>query len=347
MNAARLLIRGAVLAVILSAPAFPCTTFVMEGPEGPVVGKNYDWTADAGQVLVNPRGLEKRAGGAGSHAWTARYGSVTFNQYGRERPSGGINEAGLVIEVMWLEEAEYPEEDGRAALSPLAWIQYNLDVSATVNEVIASDRVVRIGQGGAPLHFLAADRSGAAATIEFLEGRMVAHTGKDLPWPVLTNDTYDRSLARLGEAPKAVGPEAFPGPGSLERFCRASLRSGEGGGPQEAFGILDDCAMEEYNAWRIVYDVAGGTIRFRTRSAPQVRSINLSRIDFDCSAPVLMVDMGGSEQGDVTDKLVPWTAEANYALMKRSFAETSFTKDVPDSTIRRLAERPAALQCAE
>jgi penicillin V acylase-like amidase (Ntn superfamily) len=28
---------------------------------------------------------------------------VTFNQYGRNFPSGGMNEAGLVIELMWLE----------------------------------------------------------------------------------------------------------------------------------------------------------------------------------------------------------------------------------------------------
>lgn len=340
-------IAAPLLATLSVPPAFPCTTFVMKGPEGPVIGKNYDWGVDEGQVIVNPRGLEKRAGGDGSFGWTARHGSVTFNQYGRERPSGGINEGGLVIEVMWLEETEYPADDDRARLSPLAWVQYNLDRSATVAEVIASDKVIRIGRGGAPLHFFAADASGAAATIEFLEGKMIAHTGKDLPWPVLTNDTYDRSLAKLEEAPKAAAPEAFPGPGSLERFCRASLRSKGGGGPEEAQGILDDCAMEEYNAWRIVYDVANGIVRFRTRSAPRVRSIDVKKLDFDCTAPVLLVDMNGAEEGDVTGAFEPWTAEANYALMKKSFAGTSFLADVPDSTIRVMAERPAAIDCAD
>jgi Penicillin V acylase and related amidases len=43
--------------------------------------------------------------------WISKYGSITFNQSGREFPHGGINEKGLVIEQMWLDEAAYPEMD--------------------------------------------------------------------------------------------------------------------------------------------------------------------------------------------------------------------------------------------
>jgi penicillin V acylase-like amidase (Ntn superfamily) len=39
--------------------------------------------------------------------WVSRYGSVTFNQYGCENPTGGMNEAGLVVEQMWLDESAY------------------------------------------------------------------------------------------------------------------------------------------------------------------------------------------------------------------------------------------------
>jgi len=60
-------------------------------------------------VLVNKRGTKKisqlRPQGA---AWTAAYGSVTFNQFGRDNPMTGINEKGLMVSAMWLDETRYP-----------------------------------------------------------------------------------------------------------------------------------------------------------------------------------------------------------------------------------------------
>ena len=96
--------------------------------------------------------------------WISRYGSISFNQNGREFPYGGMNQAGLVIEQMMHEneDAKYPALDDRFGLAELQWIQYQLDVSASVADVIASDRTVRISfTSVAPLHFLAADAGGA------------------------------------------------------------------------------------------------------------------------------------------------------------------------------------------
>ena len=83
-----------------------CSTFVIEDGTRRVFGKNYDWDVADGLVIVNKRGMAKRAliaGPAGTEAaaeWVSRYGSVTFNQYGRELPCGGMNEAGLVMPVL-------------------------------------------------------------------------------------------------------------------------------------------------------------------------------------------------------------------------------------------------------
>ena len=81
---------------------------------------------------------------------------------------GGLNQAGVVIELMWLDDTEYPARDQRSPLTVLEWIQYQLDTAASVADVIASDARVRI-QGQTPLHYLVGDRSGGTATIEFLE----------------------------------------------------------------------------------------------------------------------------------------------------------------------------------
>jgi penicillin V acylase-like amidase (Ntn superfamily) len=102
------------------------------------------------------------------------YGSVTFNQCGREFPHGGMNEAGLVVELMWFDGTRYPPRDGRQAVSELSWIQYMLDTCATTAEVVDMAARVRIA-GSVPIHFLVADRSGASASIEFIDGKLASH----------------------------------------------------------------------------------------------------------------------------------------------------------------------------
>src|SRR5438067_1938354 len=103
----------AVLAFI-PRPTRACTTFLV----GDTVGKCYDWNMGQGLVLLNPRGLDKSAMPMSPTdrpaRWHADHASLTFNQYGREMPNGGINEAGLVVEVMWLDETRLPPPDARA-----------------------------------------------------------------------------------------------------------------------------------------------------------------------------------------------------------------------------------------
>ena len=112
-------------------------------------------------------------------SWVSQYGSITFNQYGKEFPTGGMNEKGLVVELMWLDETKYPAADNRPAVGVLQWIQYQLDNCATIEDVIATDKKLRIAStGNPPLHYLVADANGRAATIEFLEGKMVIHQGQ-------------------------------------------------------------------------------------------------------------------------------------------------------------------------
>ena len=39
----------------------------------------------------------------------------------------GINEKGLMVSQMWLDETKYPPADTRPVIGILEWIQYNLD----------------------------------------------------------------------------------------------------------------------------------------------------------------------------------------------------------------------------
>lgn len=331
----------------LPAPSRACTTFCFE--EALVFGKNYDWNVDDGLVIVNQRGVAKRAFVESRPLeWTSRYGSVTFNQYGREFPSGGINEKGLVIELMWLDDTEYPAPDARGALPTLQWIQYQLDNAATVDDVIASDRTTRIQGASAKIHFLVADAAGSTAAVEYLDGKMVTHRGKSMPYRALTNDTYERSAAYARSFNRVTREISTS---SLDRFAVAAHAAEAGpaaGVPpvDAAFEVLSRVAQGEYTQWSIVYDIRAMRVHFRTHAHPTVRWIDLAKLDFDCATPVRMLDMSATLAGDVTARLEDYSRDANRALIGAAYAKTEFLRNVPAARLDALASFPDGSRCA-
>ncbi len=340
------------IVICLSATrAFACTTFCLKNKGEILFGKNYDWMVGDGLVFVNKRGVSKSASLEGTNParWVSRYGSVTFNQYGRENPSGGLNEAGLVIELMWLDETQYPAEDSRPALDVLEWIQYQLDTSATVAEVIANSEKVRISSL-VRLHYLVNDKAGNSATIEFLNGKMVAHHGEALPFSTLTNDTYEKSL----NYSKTTAVERARGNGSLERFARAARKADEFGKTDRAeaqainyaFEILNNVAQGNYTQWRIVYDQKRHKIHFQTLQSPQIKTIDATAFDYACGTTVKVFDMNAKAAGDVTAKFTDYTRKANRDLIERSFNGTDFLRYLPSVVRDQLASYPEEFVCA-
>jgi choloylglycine hydrolase len=333
----------------------PCTTFCFLHKGDWVYGRNYDWDIEHCLITVNKRGVSKYALTENNPLkWVSKYGSVTFNQYGREFPLGGMNEAGLVIECMWLSFTEYPHIDSRSELRELQWIQYHLDTSSTVAEVIASDKKVRISpKNNQPLHFLVCDRNQQAATIEFLNGQMKAHTKQDLPVSALTNNTYEYSkdlfkLCKGDEANSSFETANY----SLKRFIWAAKgvrnwKSGATPSPVNyAFSILEKTSVNR-TMFRIVYDVKSSVIHFRSKSNPAIRQINLNAFDFSCKTPVKILDITKGNQGDVTSLFSDYTFEANKELIFKSMKETSVTKNTPDSVLYMMAKFPETLKCNE
>ncbi len=340
---------AALIAFGLTAPSHACTTFCLRDNGRILFGKNYDWNIGEGLLVVNQRGVARTADIPNDRkaSWVSRYGSVTFNQYGRDFPSGGMNEAGLVIELMMLDGSRYPAPDQRPAVDILQWIQYNLDSHATVAEVLAADQKVRIADD-VPLHYLVADRKGQVATVEFLNGRLVAHTGESLPVAALTNSTYVESeKARQQAKERNVEPQ---GPGSLARFVRAAERvttfdGAKGDAVEYAFATLDQVAQGAYTQWSIVYEIDRARVHFRTRDHRPVRSLSLKDLSFECGQPVRVLRLDAKVQGDVAQKLVPYTRQINYDLVHASFSKTSFLTSVPDAELQRLAAYPEAAAC--
>lgn len=336
---------------------FPCTTFCLKSDTELLFGRNYDWNIGYGIIFVNKKGVMKSAATKHESAaqWISKYGSVTFNQFGREFPTGGINESGLVVELMWLEGTEYPSKDDRPEVGGiLQWIQYQLDNFSTVEDVINSDKLIRIPQRAVPVHFLITDSKGNTATIEFLNGKLISHNGKDLRYGVLTNDTYESSSDYYERFLKSGDDSRLQSENnSLNRFAKtcSMINNLESSGKQPtvdyAFDILDEVSQNESTKWSIVYDINKKKIFYKTNSNPLIRNIDMSLIDFECSKPVLMIDIGAGKNENVNRYFEFYEYSANRKLIEDSYDNVDFLKHIPDDERDITASYPEKLTCTD
>lgn len=326
---------GIFLLLLLAATSYACTTFC----SGPLFGKNYDWSIGNGLVIVNPRGLAKISASGHPAQWTSKYGSVTFNQFGREFPNGGMNEAGLVVELMWLEGTKYPAPDKRPTVGTLEWIQYQLDNSRSVEEVLQKAETIRI-ESDVPLHFLVGDARGNCTTVEFLNGQLVAHKGADFPVHALTNDTYDASLQAWKDKSAASS--------SVERFVTAGKMisaSQKSNNVEYAFSVLDRVTQPNFTKWSIVYDRSKLRIYFKTEENRATRSFDFSDFDFSCSGSTKIVDINSADRGNIASRFVNYTPAANQNLVFTSYKKVPFLASVPETELQELARHGDAARC--
>lgn len=335
------------------SPEEHCSALVIDNEGAGIFGANFDhtWT-DEGLVFVNKRGVVKSStnGGVGTGRayWTSRYASVTFNLVGFGYPWGGMNEAGLSISTMSLAETQQPPPDDRPVLDNGEWVQYILDTCATVDDVIATDADVRIVTVD---HYLVGDRFGDAATIEFLGGRMVVHSGPDLPVAALTNNTYD-DLITVWEWLRDGG--SYSGlTSSFRRFCLVADRV-VGFQPTTvaeaiayAFDTLHMVRGERFSSsptnWRLVFDTENLRAYFLTIRNNKVRWVDLNSQQLRCGTPVQMMDIHDGGGGDVAGEMIDY----NHALNRVHFERflSTWGINLPPESITWLLNHMEGFEC--
>jgi penicillin V acylase-like amidase (Ntn superfamily) len=231
----------AISALVFVAPATrtgtACTRTLYVGDDGLVItGRNMDWKEDmASNLWIFPAGMN-RDGVAGPQSlrWTSKFGSVVVSGY-EAGSTDGMNEKGLVANLLYLAESDYPQSDpSRPDLSISTWLQFVLDNYATVNEVVTGLEAEPFNilaptlPNGAPavLHLSVSDATGDSAIFEYVGGKLQIHHGKQ--YAVMTNSpVYDEQIA-LNEYWKGIGGLTFlPGTNrAADRFARASFLLG-------------------------------------------------------------------------------------------------------------------------
>ena len=306
--------------LVISFDAKPCTAFVVRKDNSQFLAKNFDWFSGSGYMILNRRGIEKYAFGPDSLkiTWVSRYESLTFNHMGVDFPLGGMNEKGLVIEELNAPPDEGTEEITRA-LNELQWIQYQLDNFSTVNQVIKSISDIRIRNDLFCLHYLVFDRAGNTAVIEIINGRLIYYKGKEIKYPVLSNNLYENLLKYLtnfkgfgGNLPILNHRDSQSRFVTVVNILENNLPVNIGS--YFAFAVLDSVRQDD-TRWSIVYDNINGIIYFKKSRTGPITKFIFSNFGNTDSAIPYFIDLDAGKIQSSASQI--FTKTVNMRLYKR------------------------------
>lgn len=316
-----------------------CSTFMLHHGLELIAGHNLDANAlIPGVIVINKRDVYKEGVTwkelsssekdiCSKPNWTSKYGSVTFNPVGRDFPDGGMNEEGLFIWEMSLNETRFIEDKSKPKLFMMQWMQYQLDNHRSVAEVLKSASEIALDGWG--WHFFTADRNGNCASIEFLDGKLVVHAGDNMPVTALCNDQYLLEMKGLkefkgfgGEKPVEMEKRYIP------RFVHAAhmIKNYDPviSGNIVLYGLDILKQLERGGTqWSVICDLKNLHVYLRTSVAREIRHFSLESFDLSCNTPVKMIDIHAHLSGDITNDFVDYTPETNRKFVKMSIDATS------------------------
>ena len=315
----------AAIGTILSASSHACTRVVYKGPNATVItARSMDWKSEIDpNIWIFPRGMRRNgAVGPKSVEWTSKYGSVITSAWDMAT-TDGMNEKGLVANILWLAESEYPKFDPAGdtpGISISLWAQYLLDNFATVSEAvdymasepfaIVSDYIPGTSKF-TTLHLSISDAGGDCAIFEYIDGKQVIH--HDPSYVVMTNSPSFEQQLTLDTYWKYIpGTMVLPGTNrATDRFVRASyyidaipktddIRTAVA----SVFSVIRNCSVpfgisseSEPNIsstrWRSLSDQKRRVYYFETTLTPDIFWVDLTDFDLGENAPVMKLDLAG------------------------------------------------------
>ena len=289
-------------------PVEACTRAVYIGPDQMVItGRTMDWKEDImTNIYVFPRGIQRAGHNKDKTVnWTAKYGSVIATGYDIGT-CDGMNEKGLVASLLFLPESIYSlPGDTRPAMGISIWTQYVLDNFATVREAVDELKketfridAPRMPNGGpeSTLHLAITDETGNTAVLEYLDGKLRIHEGKE--YRVMTNRASDRfvrasfyihAIPQTADAKIAV-------PSVLSVMRNVSV----------PFGInTPEKPYISSTRWRSVSDQKNKVYYFESTLTPNMFWLDLKKIDFSPKAGIkkLSLTKGEIYAGDAVKDL--------------------------------------------
>jgi len=278
-----------------------CSAFVLQNQEARIIGKNFDWIDGSDYLLINPRNETKYALPTQSDknplTWLSLYGSVTFNQHGKNQPYGGMNEKGLIVEMLWLEQTAYPTSVNAAQyLNELELIQLLLDRCQNVAEVELQMAVLNIFPLKGKIHYLISDAEGNSALVDFLNGRVYWQKSTAGQCVAITNnaDYYARAYYQRNPKTKKMRTrQSLPRFVLLNNEIKSWQKNGEKSAEKQGKTMLKkaELAYGKFRTrWSAIYDGKANTLQFRHDEGKIWHKIILAELDF--TGKLLAVGLG-------------------------------------------------------
>ncbi len=247
-----------------SNPAWTCSLFAALGdPVNRLYGRNFDWRYSPVLLLFIDR---PAAGGYASVSMVdiayLGFGDGTLDLTtlplverrallaAAEWPFDGMNEAGVAVGMAAVPQADERRDPDKPAIGSLDVIREILDHAGSADEAVAILGRYNIDwEGGPPLHYLVADRSGRAALVEFHAGQIAVLPNAG-PWHTATN--FTRS---------AVAGDAAGQCWRHDTLVRQLTAAGGQLNSRDALGLLQTVAQTEAaTQWPVVYGMSTGQV---------------------------------------------------------------------------------------
>lgn len=303
-----------------------CTDIQLNYKNQYIIGHNFDWPAKDAYFVINPAGIKRQSVNLVNSTtpalqWVSKYGSVIIDLADKNKQVSttgvtGINQYGLNASILWLDDAKYPTITKKPVIGTSQWVQYFLDNAKTVAEAILLSKKIDIESTNyqdhpALVHLIIHDAAGNSAVMEYINGKLVIHEGKDFPVPVLTNDPYSDSIDSIKKYKNFGEDVSLPGGHySPTRFVLATyfiktlppITSNQQAIANAfvALGYVSQPPGTNWlTGWSIVYDLSNKIIYYRDVDNQQIRTINLSDFNFSKDEPVKVLFLNNSYSGDM------------------------------------------------
>lgn len=240
-------------------PAYGCSLFAAAGDAAaPMFGRNFDWEYSPLLILF----LEPESGyrsiisvdlaylfdeGIVGRLDAASVEEILPILSAPSLPFDGMNEQGLAVGMASVDyECGYPSDPDKRDVGDLRLMREVLESSATVEEAVTFlEGINPVSQGGPNMHYLLADRTPAAALVEYSNGAMhVFRASPDSPWQMGTNFPVVLTGGR---------PE-----GRCWRYDRIAQTLSDNDGDLSSLDAMEllQAVSTPLTQWSIVYDIA-------------------------------------------------------------------------------------------
>lgn len=310
-----------------------CTRVLnVDNGQAVLVGRTMDWYEEMKTTLmIYPRGIERNGmSSVNSLKWQSKYGSVVATVF--DATTDGMNEHGLAVHMLWLDEAQYEKRDAKKyGLSVGLWAQYYLDNFKTVEEVVKltklrSFQLEPLSFPGTnqeiTVHLALEDAAGDSAIIEYIEGEL--HVYHDTKYTVLTNSpSFDKQLKNAELYSGLGGNKPLPGTtDSSDRFVRGlyyTLHLPKALNTNDAFfnmssvieNISEPYSIQsperldiEPTIWKTIADLSSKIYYFKSSRNFNFIWVDMNKLDFSSGAGAKRFNIEDTTNlsGDISEK---------------------------------------------